>query len=66
MGLRLTLLDSGLYEAEATPPHVKGVWSTSEPMDARSLVNELQARGCHQQDIGDALADLDPDWLSKL
>lgn len=66
MALKLTLLDTGLYEAEATPPHVKEAWSTFKPMDARSLVNELQARGCHQQDIGDALAELDPDWLGKL
>jgi hypothetical protein len=66
MALTITKLPSGLYEASATPPHVKGSWTTPEPMPARRLIEELQERGCHQQDIGDAMYEQDPDWLKKL
>ena len=65
MALRITLLDTGLYKAEATPPHVDNAWSTAEPLTARVLVHELQIRGCHQQDIGDAMAEQDPNWLDR-
>jgi hypothetical protein len=35
-------------------------------MQARALIKELQARGCHQQDIGDAMYEQDPEWVEKL
>jgi hypothetical protein len=57
---------NGLYEAKATPPHVENNWSTTEPIPARRLIEELRARGCHQTDIGDALYEQDPERLEKL
>jgi hypothetical protein len=66
MGLKVTLVDNGLYAATVTPPNVEHAWSTKEPLPLRQLIEELQNRGCHQQDIGDVLYELDQDWLSKL
>lgn len=54
------------YMASATPPHVTTPWTTDRPMPARELVKELEALGCHQQDVGDALYEQDPLWLEKL
>jgi len=54
------------YIASATSPHVTTAWATDRPMPARELVKELQARGCHQKDVGDALYEQDPLWLEKL
>jgi len=65
MGLSIRKLSDGLYEASATPPHVSQAWNTSSPLAARDLVRELLSRGCHQQDIGDAMHSADPDWVSK-
>jgi hypothetical protein len=66
MSLNVSKTESGLYEAIATPPHVKDAWSTKEPISAQQLIHELRARGCHQQDIGDALYEQDPKWVEKL
>jgi hypothetical protein len=66
MSLEERKTPDGLYEATATPPHVKNAWSTTQPMPARRPVEELKARGCHQQDIGDALYKQDPRWVEKL
>jgi hypothetical protein len=66
MSLTVRKTGNGLYEATATPPDVKSPWSTSEPMQAQKLVQELGARGCHQQDIGDAMYEQDPEWVEKL
>ena len=66
MGLNLKRLSSGLYEASATPPHVKTAWISLKPLPARELIEELQTRGCHQQDIGDAMYEQDPKWVEKL
>ncbi len=52
------------YTARVTPPH--GAWETPGPMGLRELIDALQDQGCHQQDIGDALYDADPDWVSHL
>ena len=54
------------YEAVVTRPHMNEEWRTSVPLSLRELINELQARGCHQQDIADVLDELDPDWLLRL
>ncbi len=55
------------YVAEVTPPHGGGTpWSTSAPVSARELVQELTRRGCHQTDIGDAFYEADPAWILKL
>lgn len=66
MSLSIRMRPSGLYEATATPPHVSSAWSTKTPLPARELIDELSARGCHHQDIGDALYEQDPDWVAKL
>jgi hypothetical protein len=66
MSLSVKKAPGGLYEATATPPHVKSAWTTVEPMPARRLIDELKSRGCHQQDIGDALYEQDPNWVEKL
>ena len=66
MAILIKRIGSG-YLATATPPHVSGgIWVTREPMPARAVTAELQRRGCHQQDIGDAFYDADPDWVSRL
>jgi hypothetical protein len=66
MALTVTVTKQGLYEATATPPHVSSPWSTTVPIPARQLIEELSRRGCHQQDIGDALYEQDPKWVEKL
>lgn len=65
MSLNVRRTPSGLYLASATPPHVMNPWSTDQPVSLRQLIEELRARGCHQQDIGDALYQQDPQWLEK-
>ncbi len=52
------------YTARVTPPH--GTWETLGPLPLRELIDALQDHGCHQQDIGDALFEADPDWPSRL
>lgn len=66
MTLSVKKTTQGLYEAIATPPHVNDSWSTDEPIPARRLIEELKARGCHQQDIGDALYEQDSKWIENL
>jgi hypothetical protein len=66
MSLTLRKIDDGLYEATATPPHVKTPWSTTKPIPLQKLIDELRVRGCHQQDIGDALYEQDEHWTEKL
>lgn len=57
----------GLYMARVTPPHGSGLfWRSERPVDARELVDQLLARGCHQTDIGDAFYEADPEWVSRL
>jgi hypothetical protein len=66
MSLNVRKMINGLYEVKATPPHVNEAWSSSEPVSVQRLIDELKARGCHQQDIGDALYEQDPKWVEKL
>lgn len=66
MGLLIRQVGVEAYEAKVTPPHSRYEWSTTEPLPVRALIEELQRRGCHQQDIGDALYEIDPLWVSKL
>ena len=56
---------NGLFEAWVTPPHSKFDWATSEPLSATPLIQKLLALGCHQQDIGDAFYEIDPNWVEK-
>jgi hypothetical protein len=66
MSLILRKTPNGLYEATASPPHTKTPWSTTKPIAVRRLIEELKARGCHQQDIGDAIYEQDQNWMEKL
>jgi hypothetical protein len=66
MSLDVIKIDDRHYTASATPPHVREAWSTPAALPIRELIKELQARGCHQQDIGDALYEQDPRWVEKL
>jgi hypothetical protein len=66
MAIKLRCSATNLYEAIVTPPHVAQEWSTSEPMLGRKLLKTLQTMGLHQQDIGDAFYEVDPEWISKL
>lgn len=65
MALKVWKAQAG-YEAEVTPPHGGGrYWKTSRTLTLAELIEALKKQGCHQQDIGDALYEADPDWLSK-
>ena len=66
MSLIIRKVGDNLYDAEATPPHVRVAWSTATPLPIPPLIEELQSRGCHQRDIGDALYEQDPNWLESL
>ena len=65
--LRVERVSDDLYNAEATVPPREGggSWSTAEPMDGKSLVEELMRRGWHVQDVVDAVAEVDPAWREK-
>jgi hypothetical protein len=65
MTLTVKKLKNGLFEARVTPPHSKFNWVTSQPLSATGLVQKLLAQGCHQQDIGDAFYEIDPNWVGK-
>jgi len=68
MTIRITKLGDAFYSAELTLPDMPAIeedWSTPEPMSANQLIQELQKRGAHQTDIGDAFYQADPDWLSE-
>jgi hypothetical protein len=57
----------GRYAARITPPHGDvEPWASPGPLPLRELIDALRERGCHQQDIGDALYAVDPDWVSHL
>lgn len=55
------------YDVNVTPPHGGGrYWSSSQPLTAQEVVDHLEALGCHQADIGDAMFEADPLWLNRL
>ena len=60
MVLQIKKYKSG-YIAIATPPNSKTGWSTLEPIELRELELTLHELGCHQVDVGDALAAADPE-----
>jgi hypothetical protein len=66
MTIRITRVRD-TYVAEVTPPHGGDrAWTTTEPLRARELIEELSRRGCHQTDIGDAFYEADEAWLLRL
>ena len=66
MALLITRSGERTYLAEVTPPHSEMTWNKPGPMELGQLIAELERRGCHQQDIGDVLYEIDPDWLTRL
>jgi hypothetical protein len=66
MSITVRALQNARYAGVATPPHVHEAWSSNSPLTARELIEELRARGCHQQDVDDAFYAADPGWLERL
>ncbi len=66
MALRISKVSDDLYKVCASPPDVKEEWSPCEPVRGRRLTRELTDRGAHQIDVGEAMHEADPDWISKL
>jgi hypothetical protein len=63
--LEVKKIAEDLYVAIATPPEVREEWSTTEPLSANKLIKQLDNRGCHSADIGDAMYHQDPEWIEK-
>jgi hypothetical protein len=66
VALTIFRLGERLYIATVTPPHCKNERMSLQPIELRQLIAELEDIGCHQQDIGDALYEADPEWLDRL
>lgn len=65
MLLRIQRVDNG-YLATVTPSHGDDVhWEVTSPVSEGVLIDTLVELGFHQQDIGDALYEADPDWLDR-
>lgn len=62
MPIEIERVDGG-YIARAHRTVDGAEWSTSEPMTVNALVAALFKMGFHQQDIGDAFYQADPDWV---
>lgn len=54
------------YTAEVTPTGRMPVTWITGPMSGRDLIEKLLDLGFHQQDVVDALAFADPDFVAKL
>ena len=65
MYIRIWQTDGG-YEAsvDATPSHPTP-WHTERPMAESELIQALLAEGYHQQDVVDAIVEVDPGWLTR-
>lgn len=65
MQLRIQRHEHG-YTAQVTPSHGDSVeWAISTPVGQGTLIDALVELGFHQQDIGDAFYEADPDWLER-
>ena len=65
MLLRIQRVEDG-YTATVTPSHGDDVrWETPGPTSQGALIDALAELGFHQQDIGDAFYEADPDWLQR-
>jgi hypothetical protein len=40
-------------------------FKSGEPLAKATVIEVLRAHGWHQQDIGDAFYEADPDWLER-
>ena len=53
--------------AEVTPTERMPVsWRSDGPMSGRDVIEKILELGFHQQDVVDALAFADPDFVAKL
>lgn len=65
MQLRIRRAENG-YVATVTPSHGDDVrWEVTTPVSQGALIDALVELGFHQQDIGDALYEADPEWLDR-
>lgn len=53
------------YIADVAHKYQNIYWKSEEPMSKDALIAKLLKLGCHQQDIGDAFKEADPDWLKE-
>jgi len=54
-----------LYTGTALSADPTENYATTEPLPKSVLIDALLARGWHQQDIGDAFSEADPEWLTR-
>jgi hypothetical protein len=67
MSIRVAWLGDDRYEAVVTPSaHSTVSWSSDVPMSGRDLLRHLVGLGKHQQDIVDACAEADPEFVEKM
>ena len=66
MGLTVSMTGE-MYTAEVTPtPALSVAWVSPGPMNGADLIQKLLEIGYHQQDVVDAFAEADPNFISKL
>jgi hypothetical protein len=64
MPIKIVHVGAGKYTASVTPSKYRNLaWSTDAPVEPRTLIDRLLELGYHQQDIGDAFYEANPDWL---
>jgi len=66
MALIVTKVSEAFYTAATTPPNSREVWNTAEPVRLHQLCQQLEALGCHQVEIGDAVDDADRKWFQHI
>lgn len=66
MPIKIFYVGDGRYTASVTPSKFReGAWSTEDAVEPQTLIDRLIELGYHQQDIGDAFYDADPNWLER-
>jgi hypothetical protein len=58
-------VSEALYIASGSPPHLRGMWSTTTPLRFHKLIEELLSQGANQIDASDAITDADRAWLAE-
>lgn len=65
MQIKIRRVEQG-YLAWVTPSHGDNTsWASAETMSRRDLISRLTEIGFHQQDIGDAFYEADPEWVFR-
>lgn len=65
MRLRILRLEAGFVATVVSSDGSAIEWEQATPVVAREIIDALGARGWHQQDIGDAFYEADPDWVGR-